>query len=793
MPDRKPRRRLSLPTPMLCPGDLHLARRDPALPGLATVLDPDAFARLLRWRVPRLDLKSVRAVYVRYKPGTSCLVSYEVQTPHALVHVHANTYTVDRATDMAADAGGIAGSRRRRADIIADQGIVISVFPDDHGLRTLARIWEPGGVSDVLRKLLPDLPAFWHARLSVRAYKPGRRCVAALTAADGATAILKAHTASGFPQAAAGARAFCSNGTLAVARVLGRSRRHKLLAFEWLPGDRLAEMVREGRAGVECLRRVGAALASLHNQHGGDLRHPDPAGVADELEAVARGVGWLSPPSADRAARLAVDLAARLRDTTSVSLHGDFDATQVLVGDGTVGVVDMDRARRGDPRVDVANFIAHLERDTLDSKVESDVAQRLRDALIEGYEETVQQSLRGGLESYVAAALLRLAPSPFRTRQRDWPERLAAILGRAESLLGRAGSISGRRSTASIVCDPFGVLADRELALPETVLDPAAMSGRLAQLAVGSGRPIEVRAVRVSRLKPGRRCLIEYDLAVSGGTAPERTQTLIAKARAKGADWRAYRLSRALWRNGFQDDSADGVSIPRPLGVLPDLKMWIQLKAAGTPLTNVLAEGGGAELGRRVADAIRKLHCHQQPVARHHGIEDELQILRGRLRIVPDVIVERKRLDAVFDQCARLAVTLRCVSARGVHRDFYADQVLYGGGRLYLLDLDLYAAGDPALDVGNFLGHISEYSLRVFGNPARLTEFETAMTRRFLTLDQTVSAGRIEIYKTLTLARLIQISTVIPERRPFTRKIVTLVESRLHQHVASGNPAGDMP
>jgi aminoglycoside phosphotransferase (APT) family kinase protein len=116
---------------------------------------------------------------------------------------------------------------------------------------------------------------------------------------------------------------------------------------------------------------------------------------------------------------------------------------------------------------------------------------------------------------------------------------------------------------------------------------------------------------------------------------------------------------------------------------------------------------------------------------------------------------------------------------RGIHRDFHPGQVLIDGERLYLLDLDLYAAGDPALDVGNFLAHVTEFSLRTFGDPGRLAGCEETLKERFLASSPSVSARSIEIYKTLTLARHIYISTLFPERRAFTERITELCEERL--------------
>ena len=71
---------------------------------------------------------------------------------------------------------------------------------------------------------------------------------------------------------------------------------------------------------------------------------------------------------------------------------------------------------------------------------------------------------------------------------------------------------------------------------------------------------------------------------------------------------------------------------------------------------------------------------------------------------------------------------------QGIHRDFYPDQVLIDGDHLYVIDFDLYCMGDPALDIGNFMGHIIEHSLRILGYPAALKEVENAMEERFMEL-----------------------------------------------------------
>src|SRR5881296_2406565 len=63
---------------MLSTADIDLVRRDPAIPGLAVVLDPDAFIANLRRAVPGVDLRTAQITYQRYKPQAFCRVTYRL-------------------------------------------------------------------------------------------------------------------------------------------------------------------------------------------------------------------------------------------------------------------------------------------------------------------------------------------------------------------------------------------------------------------------------------------------------------------------------------------------------------------------------------------------------------------------------------------------------------------------------------------------------------------------------------------------------------------------------------------
>ncbi len=325
------------------------------------------------------------------------------------------------------------------------------------------------------------------------------------------------------------------------------------------------------------------------------------------------------------------------------------------------------------------------------------------------------------------------------------------------------------------VCDP---------AMPAlaTALDPDAMGPRL-QAALQEGRPewasLRLAGVRLVRHKPGRRALIEYRLATSDADRAE-SLTVLGKMRAKGLDRRTPVVMEGLFRAGFDAGSVDGVSVPAVLGSVPELGLWLQQAVAGCGLAEWPTSHAGVFLAGRVAHALHKLHRTSVPTTRRHSVDDELGILAERFAQLtierPDLAVRLRWLQAA---CVELAESLRERPVCGIHRDFYPAQVLAQGDRLWLLDFDLYCEGDPALDVGNFLAHLSEQALRVCGRAQALAESERVFAARYLELSGDRSSAAIDAWHTLALARHVSISHQFPERRAVTEPLLAWCERRL--------------
>jgi tRNA A-37 threonylcarbamoyl transferase component Bud32 len=324
------------------------------------------------------------------------------------------------------------------------------------------------------------------------------------------------------------------------------------------------------------------------------------------------------------------------------------------------------------------------------------------------------------------------------------------------------------------VNDPFGIRTDVKLRCWAAALDQAEAERELRR--VCNCQSLRVTAIRVSHLKPSRRCLVEYDIDAE----PDGPTTLVGKIRARGADVATFDLMQKLRGAGFNELSPDGVSVPEPIGIVPAFGMWLQRKVAGVSASKALNRDGDKALARRIADAIHKLHRTELPISRCHTPADELGILNEMLadlvRMHPNW---HRRIARLRDSCEELAADIQTGVSTVIHRDFYPAQVIVNEDRLYLLDFDLCCTGDPALDAGNFVAHLTEQSVRSYSDPACLSELEMVFADRFIELSGEHLRPRLGVYAILTLVRHVALSVRLPERRPWTPRLLELCERKL--------------
>lgn len=409
------------------------------------------------------------------------------------------------------------------------------------------------------------------------------------------------------------------------------------------------------------------------------------------------------------------------------------------------------------------------------------------------------------LASLVAALERLLRDAELRARLGSAARRRAqekfSVRHQADSLLalwsevlarGSQNQVEIARDTASLVRatplpgirvdDPFNTTTDAALPTVVAALNPTSAAAEfkrhLPRLS-GDGR-LKLKAIRVVRHKPGKRCVIEYDVKVKAPGAADHAVTVIGKIRARRSGNEGFRQLETIWNAGFDGQSLDGSSVPEPVGVISEFKMWCQRKVPGEIATKVLGRPEGVALARRIAEAIHKLHRANLPTEKTHTMRDELRILHECF----DKLAAQKpewagRLARLVVACEQLGASVPPPNACGIHRDFYSSQVIVDGARLWLIDFDCFCLGDPGLDVGNFLGHVIEQALRERGDAGAFRPVEHALEERFVQLNGERVRAAVRAYTTLTLARHVYLSTQFAERAHTTQALLELCERRL--------------
>lgn len=751
---------------MLSPGDARLVARETELPCLPLLLDPEAFVSWLQPRVPDVDIRGARARYLRYKPATSCLVAFDVLSDRGSVVITAKTFRAPGGDKLArverfAQATSVLGPA-----VIVDpsRSLVACAFPFDVGIRSLRRVAQDGR-SRVLASLLRDAGA-----LRMLSYRPERRFVGVADTADGPV-VIRVYSDAEYA-AGAGRRLDADPHIARIARTLARHPRYPVTVTEWLEGaDGGIALAEPDRA-----RAIGEALAHLH----GEARSTAwTRSIADEqrhVRAAARALADLLPAQAARLEHLAGALGTALLEvaTSPVLTHGDFAARQVVFTARGVALTDLDEAAEGQAAGDLGSFLADLDVQAVSGGADLAVAARVAARFLDGY-----ASVRGvpaGVDVHRAAHLIRLAVRPFRSRDVDWPERVGQIVDLCDENAWRglvAGSATSRRcrAAASGAAEPASPF---DVAMPWlcAALDPAHVRAQFAGLPWANAN-LQVLSARVLRHKPARRCLIEYRV---GGV---EFDTVLGKTRAKRVDTRTAEVTGALHAGAFNWSAADGLVVPAALGLVAPFRMWLQSAATGEPATAAIRLGS-LDVARRLGEVPAKLQRHGPAPARTHTLVDELRTLDDRLFALAGRQPRlRTRLMRLHDSCRRAAATVEHAPLMPAHRDLHPDQILVDGHRLVVLDLDLYALAHPALDGGNCLAHVIELGLRPDADGGAVEASAEAL-RESVSRHLTAGArNALDVFTTLTLARLLDIDDRLEHRRACVAPLLELCEQRL--------------
>ena len=417
-------------------------------PSFRNALDRELLTKLIQQHLlepGQTGPVDIQPDYVRWKESDGSIVGWRVFVGQERL----SSYVTVRAAAMERLADNLAkidhhqdrahGGLKSMA-LVRDQGLLLISFPIDRQMADLRRLVRASKVRSLIAENRPDLVpeslriSKSKSRLQLIRYKPERRAVLRweLGFKDEDKQFVRGPTvwirtlADPLPARDIMMRAAQHSGVRMPAML---SAPHDRLLLEtnlegspWQPGDHAA------------LPGVAASLAQLHQSSlPPDAPRHDRAAELELTERAAIDLMRLRSDLGETGQEVHRSLSMdATRQEEPCLLHGDFHQGQVLLADDA-GFCDFDRSCAGPAAVDLAAFHAHAV------AADPDNGATLGQALTDAYGAIAQPPDQQDSSWWTAAALLRMATTPFRRLDPNWPDASRRLLSAATDLLRRTG------------------------------------------------------------------------------------------------------------------------------------------------------------------------------------------------------------------------------------------------------------------------------------------------------------------------------------------------------------------
>lgn len=422
---------------MIGAAEKRLIDREPRVTGLRLLLDPDALREALVNTEVLGTMERIGIDYLRYKPGENCLARIRSEVEGRPLWGYAKAYGKNADSKLnkssgRTDHGSELGPGRLQ---LPDWRMEVNFLPNDNALPSIGRLGDPASRDALLQRIFKGGEDWRGSAFSVLNYKPERRLAARFSHPDGRVSVVKFSTPGRYEQSRRFHKKLATVEGVLLPEMVGGSKAHCALAFEWKEGVTPGAELRAGH--YRACAPVGAALARFHRSKQPGLEPLDHDRARHRVIELAAGLQDLAPELSQRASMLAGHLADWLEANpvaAPMPAHGDFYPEQAVATGGGVALIDCDHACLAHPLLDLGTYVARLEFDALSGVLSHDFAEQSTKAFLAGYRAQAAVSELAGLERFTAYGLFRLVHHPFRQRLSDWPRVTEEVLERAAEL-----------------------------------------------------------------------------------------------------------------------------------------------------------------------------------------------------------------------------------------------------------------------------------------------------------------------------------------------------------------------
>lgn len=266
---------------------------------------------------------------------------------------------------------------------------------------------------------------------------------------------------------------------------------------------------------------------------------------------------------------------------------------------------------------------------------------------------------------------------------------------------------------------------------------------------LNGNRPVALELRTIQETSPSLRKVVE--ILVRYSDSVHQPEQLVGKCFPDESGARTFRNMTLLWQalTGRRDEPM--LAAPAPLVYDPASRCLIQQKAPGARLAELTDAEEFTPALALAGRALAELHGCELALGTPCGLNEHMTDLihPHPLQFAEAWPPWRRRILALVDAIGTRAELNGSGYRLGpVHRDFHPRQVFIDVRRIWLIDWDLLACGDPALDLGNF-----SMSLETrFGSERGAREFDAFLSGYCAVADDEPLA-RVPAYRALGYLR----------------------------------------
>lgn len=261
-------------------------------------------------------------------------------------------------------------------------------------------------------------------------------------------------------------------------------------------------------------------------------------------------------------------------------------------------------------------------------------------------------------------------------------------------------------------------------------------------------QPIDIQSIHLEKSQADQLYHLEYNLRT--GT---HKQSLTGVIHPQYIPQNCYAVSQQIYQQ-FKSHPEEKFAIPKPVCIIPELKMSLQHKVKTSEIRSDLIRQQNTHLAKRIARLINTLHQSDITVARFQGHEYIRRMLQQLITAAhvyyPALSRQSKH---IVSKTNKLITSLPKQNLVLIHGNLTLNNISTQQDTLYLSGTEQSTMGNPCMDMGHLIADIQTQSFCEHNNWNTSAKVERALLQEYLHLNPEYQCETLHSY---TLFGLIQ-------------------------------------